>query len=415
MAGKGNWIPRVILAVCFAGLAFYGYVLVTRFQGNPTADIAAIHRLGIPVTHDEFHAMAPQSGEDAAKDYDRYLSLLRRLPEQDEMAYENLCRSNPHGDPASWSEEVVHLKTAISALEAGAARPRWIRTASLDRRRHDLRFVYTDGLPMLCHVAACYAATGQLDLAQQTLRSATRLSTQGIHDPGGFGYVSSHALLDGYAAVIKAAKNDGSTLKDLRAQIASMPQRDDHFLLDLFFLADIDELEDQPQPKSESPISNAEYRMFGTAHVRHGASADISLWRKVFESLAKNPDQWNDPQPMMLDVYRQHAKDPIFREMGSKMKECADTLTFSKSQIARQRVLLSAIDLLIYRKEHAAFPESLPDWGEQTTDLFTGGRLTYRSTKDGFLLYSLGPNMKDDGGRDWAPAIGTAYDIAFKV
>jgi hypothetical protein len=31
-------------------------------------------------------------------------------------------------------------------------------------------------------------------------------------------------------------------------------------------------------------------------------------------------------------------------------------------------------------------------------DLFTGKELKYRQLEKGYLLYSVGPNMKDDGG-----------------
>ena len=33
-------------------------------------------------------------------------------------------------------------------------------------------------------------------------------------------------------------------------------------------------------------------------------------------------------------------------------------------------------------------------------DVFSGGELLYKPEGDGYLLYSVGPNGKDDGGRN---------------
>ena len=33
-------------------------------------------------------------------------------------------------------------------------------------------------------------------------------------------------------------------------------------------------------------------------------------------------------------------------------------------------------------------------------DIFSGGELHYKPQADGYLLYSVGPNGKDDGGRN---------------
>jgi hypothetical protein len=60
---------------------------------------------------------------------------------------------------------------------------------------------------------------------------------------------------------------------------------------------------------------------------------------------------------------------------------------------------LKAID---YKKEHGAFPRDLQALGAQDlVDPCTGQPLVYRPEPNGFLLYSLGPDLTDDGGRDY--------------
>ena len=60
---------------------------------------------------------------------------------------------------------------------------------------------------------------------------------------------------------------------------------------------------------------------------------------------------------------------------------------------------LKAID---YKKEHGAFPRDLQALGAQDlVDPFTGKPLVYRPEPNGFLLYSVGPDLTDDGGREY--------------
>lgn len=60
---------------------------------------------------------------------------------------------------------------------------------------------------------------------------------------------------------------------------------------------------------------------------------------------------------------------------------------------------LKAID---YKKEHGAFPRDLQALGAQDlVDPYTGKPFVYRPEPNGFLLYSVGPDLTDDGGREY--------------
>lgn len=79
--------------------------------------------------------------------------------------------------------------------------------------------------------------------------------------------------------------------------------------------------------------------------------------------------------------------------------------TQQRSQ-ARQLVQASAIALLGYRDQHGELPDSLdalvPTYFDKVPiDFATGKPLVYRANDDGSaLVYSLGHNLKDDGGVD---------------
>jgi hypothetical protein len=73
---------------------------------------------------------------------------------------------------------------------------------------------------------------------------------------------------------------------------------------------------------------------------------------------------------------------------------------------ARTRYALGQLGFALsaYRADHAAYPESLdvlaPKYIAQVpTDLYTEQPLRFKRQGDGFLLYSVGPNSTDDGGR----------------
>ena len=59
--------------------------------------------------------------------------------------------------------------------------------------------------------------------------------------------------------------------------------------------------------------------------------------------------------------------------------------------------------LRLYRIKHGAYPEKLdalvPEFIDKLpTDPFSGREYVYRKEGKGFILYSLGVNMTDDGG-----------------
>jgi hypothetical protein len=68
------------------------------------------------------------------------------------------------------------------------------------------------------------------------------------------------------------------------------------------------------------------------------------------------------------------------------------------------RNLRVALALAAYERDHGTYPKSLdalaPKYlAKVPDDLFAGKPLAYQPAENGYLLYSVGPNGKDDGGR----------------
>ncbi len=85
---------------------------------------------------------------------------------------------------------------------------------------------------------------------------------------------------------------------------------------------------------------------------------------------------------------------------------------FGKRDVITARVGLAQVALALkaYKNEQGEYPESLAelreviDWGDLPEDPFSGGDFIYRREGQGFVIYSVGVNLKDDGGKaeeDW--------------
>jgi hypothetical protein len=74
-------------------------------------------------------------------------------------------------------------------------------------------------------------------------------------------------------------------------------------------------------------------------------------------------------------------------------------------QVARNVQI--AFALAAYQKDHGKYPERLTDLAPKylpqvPDDLFSNRPLMYRRTAQGYLLYSVGHNGQDDGGKSFA-------------
>lgn len=109
----------------------------------------------------------------------------------------------------------------------------------------------------------------------------------------------------------------------------------------------------------------------------------------------------------------------------------AKVITFAFTNIREKTALHEAdiqlcrvgLGLVVYKAENGIYPELLneltPDiLDEIPLDPFTGKSLAYRKLTSGFILYSLGPNLKDDEGIQRATRktekAYTDYDVVFK-
>jgi len=72
--------------------------------------------------------------------------------------------------------------------------------------------------------------------------------------------------------------------------------------------------------------------------------------------------------------------------------------------VAKVHTTRAGLALLQYREAHGTFPDSLDALGlENLIDPFTGAPLHYRPEAEGFVIYSVGEDQKDNGGTPRQP------------
>jgi hypothetical protein len=91
--------------------------------------------------------------------------------------------------------------------------------------------------------------------------------------------------------------------------------------------------------------------------------------------------------PFLTPMYTAYVRDAAVRDMNA-------------AQISGERVLLA---LAAYHAKFHAYPKTLSDlkaklhW-KLPVDPFSGSDFKYRIAGKGFILYSIGANLKDDNG-----------------
>jgi len=85
---------------------------------------------------------------------------------------------------------------------------------------------------------------------------------------------------------------------------------------------------------------------------------------------------------------------------------------------ANIEVCRTGLALKMFKAGNGTYPETLFFLSERPIDPFSGKELIYKKSGNGFILYSLGPNMKDDGGTprvsDYKDPDYENYDIVWK-
>jgi hypothetical protein len=90
------------------------------------------------------------------------------------------------------------------------------------------------------------------------------------------------------------------------------------------------------------------------------------------------------------------------------------------SMVALNRLAQWALAARVYQAKRGHYPAALSDVSRVVgwslpKDPFTGRDFVYRREGRGYTLYSLGPNKRDDGGKERSPSTPTVDDIIWRM
>lgn len=176
---------------------------------------------------------------------------------------------------------------------------------------------------------------------------------------------------------------------------------------------------------NESSESSGPAHSWLWAHVwvDHDSARFLRIFGKELQTMAATNQGWTHPQTqaLLLELYElsqpsslkglDRWRYPVSRSTSLNLIRRAASM---KAQLA---LTIQSIRLERFRVAKGRYPESLgalEAWSQQasTRDPYGEGRLGYRSLEDGtYLLYSMGPDGKDDGGDASPPTRGEALAL----
>ncbi|HRI42850.1 MAG TPA: hypothetical protein PLV39_01690 [Fimbriimonadaceae bacterium] len=201
-------------------------------------------------------------------------------------------------------------------------------------------------------------------------------------------------LINGMSGMLRHRPSLESLLESERGAMRAAVQ----FVQDAYRAEDFDALELQLGPDAREPIRYLKdlRRRDGADRVRYfeGFAAEIDLEIKLLAERAKRPAEARGPWPAPSSEARPWKRlARHFFRTGRPLIDMDDRVT------ARTRLFVLNALVLRSIKETGAAPKSLSVFpADLTRDPYTGRPFRYAAAKAEYRLYSIGGDLRDDGG-----------------
>lgn len=121
--------------------------------------------------------------------------------------------------------------------------------------------------------------------------------------------------------------------------------------------------------------------------------------RQMITALREPPDRQRKRFRQIVEDVSESPIDPVNLYAAILLPICDKVASREPRIRAKHLVVLAAAQVLLYRSRRGAFPAQLRDAILQPPrDPITDGVLQYRRERDGFVIYSRGPDGTFDGG-----------------
>ncbi len=410
------------LAIVLIALGIYGYfvlrsvVSTAQVEANSLpAELAAARREGLPLEPSDLRPATPiPDDQNAANVYRAISPKISHLPSIPSDSIANVAIGDgTTKDIAKVQNYLTHHENQLSQIEGASYlphcdfKPRW---------EEGMELLFPD-FARLREVARLFAARAMLKSksgdpigALSDIATAGRIARHAGEVPtiiGSLVQIAIDAIADrAFLQVLHAHSTDSKVLQAAQSAAAAFDPSPDvahTFGGEAVMLRmTIHKIRDSTEALDESvahfvPIRLKNRRVWCDAW----EARMIHYWRRVYAifSRTKN-DQLAQFQALEKEGARMDAQSKLPMHEVDGILTPMYGLVWLKATEANARGLLRSTMLLLfeYRIKHGHFPATLVDI-HAPNDPFTGSSLHYRTTSKGLILYSVGANFKDDGGK----------------
>ena len=403
-----------------AGLwwALVGVLLIVglfMFVGSRRAhsmanDLDALRKDGAPITFPELQAMQPQTGENAYPLIHKAGELLQADPMFRTFGdFITTDWANP-SRRAKGYKLMAKLQPIIDLSRRAGEMP---RSVAPPPRSGDINSIadYSpyDNLALLMVGLAIYESqANDISAALKDLTATKGFSRQlaTTQDFGNFDLTNIVYLigLNEWSRIMNEHANDRKTLQLGNAWLKDLPPAAslrDCFASEIpMYRAGYERAIDDPA-KFAKEMARARVtipaKYANKISLRLAEGQDVHAMRIAYESLPRDESDWISVQKV-FQAASASRKDPAKVVMDDPFALFSGVAHYGAVRVAADRIARQSIAVLLYRNDHGCLPDALPLSGQDAIDPFSGKPMIYKKLGKGFIIYSIGPDLKDNGG-----------------
>jgi hypothetical protein len=409
-----RWFLRWWIIVPLLLLAIY-LVALNRTEKQLAAELAKVEASGGALRLADLAPRVPLGEANAAEVYLRAFDLvtvdweaLERMGEDPDLARQVLATQDP----------ALRLLEQASQIRACAFPVDWDAWPAIAFPHFA---PMREGGRLLAARAEVQAADGQMDAALSSCASILRMAEHTQREPILIGALVGFALNGiGVTALEESLSQGDPSPAACRALFEQLAAMDPHAALErafqgerathveIFELIHAGEIRDLFAAFSGGepvrwvqPLLLDLYRTLGRPLLNLDEVSSLRAMEQNIAALGLPP---GEGQQQMEAVVEQIHQLPVYRSVLTKMIMPVFTrATWSRDRVAADiGAAQIALALTAYHAEHRRYPETLADLAAAGWDIpddpFTGQPYIYRLEGDGFIVYSVGPDLTDDGG-----------------
>lgn len=404
-----------------ASLLVIGLVVLLTTLTGTVADTVALRRLGIPMDEKDLKKLVPQTGENAAPLYQAAQEKLIEIEQGNRRsAYGfGLVEFYPGGPPRSEKMRIIEASKGVEPVadlfRQAATMQRCVlepidKTATRPEDKFErAQYGYSDlslADNVLCGMAQAEMLQGRVKESLRDLGLARNVAAQFSQNPGSdaFKAWTTHnvTFYRNWRYCIQANSMDSEVIAGSSALVQQMPPMPnlrnvaagdlpDH--LRIYKEAQKDPFGYKVQARYNADQEYEDNKVL----MRQAVNQMIHEWRLVFESMPKDPNDWQGFKAAFdKGADEIGARYPANQLLQNPFPKYARQCELWAVVLATHRLAVVSSELLKYRLEHKSLPSTLPDLGDSTIDPFTGEEFLYKKAGSGFVLTSLGRDGVDN-------------------